>query len=256
MEFKTIDRTPKFGDLPNEELIRNLNELHIQEQQKDQFISVASHELNTPVTTTKLYLHILEEYCKKNGDVQYLQYVEKAGHQLNKLSGLIADLLDVSRLNDGRFELHMAEVDVDDLVQKTISAFQKSSLIHEILLIGHSNAKVLGDRERLQQVLNNLLSNAVKFSPRANKVEVTLTREENMVNISVKDFGVGIEEKYHSLIFSRFFRMNDKDKNTYPGLGIGLYISSQIILAHHGHIRMDSILGKESNFVFTLPILS
>ena len=232
--------------------IHDLKEL---EKHKDEFISAASHELKTPVTTTKVYLHILEEYFKKNNDNQYQQYAEKAGNQLNKLSKLINDLLDLSRINAKGLEFEEVVIPYGDLLNEVLTGFQNIASSHIIEYTGTANLKVMGDGERLSQALINLLSNAVKYSPNSKKISVHVSETEDEIITSVTDFGVGIPTIHHARIFERFYRVNATQKQTFPGLGIGLYITSEIIKRHGGNIWVNSEEGIQTTFTFALPIV-
>jgi len=114
---------------------------------------------------------------------------------------------------------------------------------------------VFGDKDRVSQVLLNLLTNAIKYSPKTNSIEVNVYQPaQNSVSISVADHGIGIDKKDHQKIFERFYRVEGKTEQTYPGFGIGLFIASEIMSRHHGTISVESEKSKGSTFTFTLPI--
>lgn len=238
---------------PLEEQFYQLKEI---EKRKDEFISEASHELKTPVTTVKVYLHIIEEHFKQIGDDKHLNFAIKAGKQIDKLSTLIQDLLDMSNIQSGNLIYEDSIFSYSDLVTEAVKNFQSITSSHTIELAGSSTAKIKGDKERLTNVIANLLSNALKYSPNQNKIVLQISEQNNFITTTVKDFGVGISNKHFDKIFDRFYRVNDKQQNTYPGLGIGLYITSEIIKRHGGNISVKSEEGKETNFTFTLPVYS
>ncbi len=231
-----------------------LKELKEVEKRKDEFFSAASHELKTPVTTLKVYLHIIEEHFKKIGDKQHYKFAAKATNQVEKLSKLIFDLLDMSKIQSGEFEYDDSIFDYCDLVKKIAASFQRENASHKIEITGNCTAKIKGDKERLTTAVVNLLSNAVKYSPNQNKILLQLSEENNFIKTAVTDFGIGISQDHLTKIFERFYRVNDNHQQTYPGLGIGLYITSEIIRRHGGNIYVTSEEGTETNFTFTLPI--
>lgn len=243
------------NDTPSslEEQFRELQEI---EKRKDEFISEASHELKTPVTTLKVYLHIIEEHFKQVGDDKHLNFAVKAAKQIDKLSALIQDLLNMTNIQSGNLNYEDSIFVYNDLVKEVVENFQSTTASHKIELTGSSSAKINGDKERLSNAIVNLLRNAVKYSPNQNKIVLQLSEQNNFISTTVKDLGIGISNKHLDKIFDRFYRVNDKHQNTYPGLGIGLYITSEIIKRHGGNISVKSEEGKETNFTFTLPVYS
>ena len=227
------------------------------ERRKDEFISMASHELKTPVTSLKGFTNVLQRRLTKQDDLQGLYYLARMDAQLDKLTTLISDLLDISRMQSGKLLLRREPVDLDALIEETVENMQAATSTHQLLIEGKTGAQVLGDKDRLGQVYINLLTNAVKYSPRADKVIVRLFREEDpeQVVVSVQDFGIGIEETHHEKIFERFYQVTDPEEKTYPGLGIGLYISSEIVERHQGRMWVESRKGEGSTFFVALPLL-
>jgi len=144
--------------------------------------------------------------------------------------------------------------DVNALVREMIEIFQEMTPSHRVSLEGSVNARVIGDKDRLGQVLMNLLNNAKKYSPQAGKVLVRISQDQGNVVVRVKDFGIGIEEEHQQKIFERFYQISDLEERTYPGLGIGLYLSSEIIKRHYGKLGVESKKGEGSTFYFTLPL--
>ncbi|MDQ3076266.1 MAG: ATP-binding protein [bacterium] len=225
------------------------------EQRKDDFLNATSHELKTPLTSQKVFVELLQQLIAENKDEKYMRYVAKIGTQTDKLTSLVQDLLDVSKIQGGKLVLSHTPFDIVKCIQEAVDEVQAISPAHKILVQGHINQNVIGDKEKLCQVIVNLLTNAVKYSPQASKVIVTLKQEGGCVLVSVKDFGIGINKKDQGKIFDRFYRVCDTDEKTYPGLGMGLYISSEIIKQHQGKIDVKSIKGKSSIFSFSLPLI-
>jgi PAS domain S-box-containing protein len=225
------------------------------EQRKDEFIGMTSHELKTPITSLKGFTYVLQRRLSKQGDEQTLQYLSRMDAQLDKLTKLISDLLDISRMQTGQLELEQELFDLDALVTETVENMQAATSTHRLFLVGESHARILGDKDRVGQVLINVLTNAIKYSPQTDRVLVERTVDGQHAIIRVQDFGIGINEVHQQKIFERFYQVTNPEEKTYPGLGIGLYICKQIIERHHGHIGVYSCKGKGSTFSIMLPRL-
>lgn len=220
---------------------------------RDNFISIASHELKTPLTSLKVYAEVLLRQFNIKGDKKTTDYLLKINKQIDKLNLLIQDLLDVSKIQTNQMTFREEKFDVNDMAKEVIDNVQQIADHHTITLVGSIRKKVWGDRERLSQVLMNLLTNAIKYSPKANKIVVTLKQTDNKAVVSVKDFGIGINKEHQKRIFDRFYRISDTKGRTFPGLGIGLFISQAIISRHKGEISLASQMGHGSTFRFIIP---
>jgi PAS domain S-box-containing protein len=220
---------------------------------RDDFISIASHELRTPVTSLKLYIQVLQKQLASRGEESLARSFAKMDAQLNKLTLLIQDLLNVSRIELGKLDFQEGWFDLNGVVKETVEQIQPTTSKHRIRIDGEINRLVWGDVDRIGQVLTNLLTNAVKYSPQADTIIVRVTASQDGAVVSVQDFGIGIEKKHVAHIFDRFYRVNDPEEKTYPGLGIGLYIANEIIKEHGGTLTVESEKGKGSLFSFTLP---
>lgn len=226
------------------------------EKRKNDFISIASHELKTPVTSIKIFSQILKKRLAKMNDEKDLHILSSLNDQVDRLSVLVNDLLDVSRIDDGKMVFNKKVFDLDRLIKKTILDFQSITDTHEIIKNGELNVKVIGDESRISQVLSNLISNAIKYSPNGKKVIVHLKNEIGQAIIGVEDFGHGIEKYDQQKIFGRFYRSENVSRNGYSGFGLGLYIASEIVKRHDGKIWIESEVGKGSKFYFSLPVNS
>ncbi|GAC1685188.1 MAG: hypothetical protein NVS9B9_07270 [Ktedonobacteraceae bacterium] len=224
------------------------------EQRKDAFISMASHELKTPVTSLKGFTNILHRRFRKQEDEQALVFLEKIDRQVNKLTKLINDLLDVSKIQTGKLTYQEEHVELVALVQEIIENVQGTTQTHTLHLEGASEVQVLCDKDRLGQVLINLLTNAIKYSPHAEHVVVRVAQDPEHAMVSVQDFGIGISPAHQEKIFEQFYQVTDPEEKTYPGLGIGLYISSEIVKRHGGRLWVESRKGAGSTFHVTLPL--
>ena len=234
-------------------IVLDITERKRLEQRKDEFIGIASHELKTPLTSIKGYTQILERIIQQMSDERLKTYLKKTNIYINRLDSLIADLLDVSRIQAGKLQFNMSEFNLKELIKDSIDAIQPTSTKHKILCTECPDVTIYGDMHRLEQVFMNLLSNALKYSPDAEQVEVEIKKTSKQITVSVKDYGVGISKKNISKLFERFYRV-EKTAKQFSGLGIGLYISSEIVLRHGGKIAVDSEEGKGSKFTVTLPI--
>lgn len=224
-----------------------------QNERKDEFISIASHELKTPLTSIKAYVQLVERLLHQDKKDQVEVYLVKTNNYIDRLNNLIADLLDVSRIQAGRLQFNMGEFDFDEMVTEAIESIQNTSTTHKIIKIGEVDAIVTGDKQRLEQVINNFLTNAIKYSPGQSKVEVEVKKDGNTIQVAVRDFGIGIAEEKLNKVFDRFYRV-ESAANKFPGLGIGLYISLEIIKRHKGKIWVESEEGKGSIFYFSIEI--
>lgn len=236
-------------------IVHDITERILAEHRKDEFISMTSHELKTPVTSLKGFTHVLQRRLAKQGDEQGLYYLSRIDAQLNKLTKLITDLLDISRMQTGKLAFQIEPFNLDTLIAETVENVQAATTTHQIMIEGQTGAQMMGDKDRLGQVFINLLTNAIKYSPHADKVIVRLFREPNQAIVSVQDFGIGIDEANHQKIFERFYQVTDPEERTYPGLGIGLYISKEILSRHSGRIWVESRKGEGAIFSVALPLL-
>ncbi|WP_025146555.1 PAS domain-containing sensor histidine kinase [Pedobacter jeongneungensis] len=222
------------------------------ERRKDDFLSIASHELKTPLTTIKGYMQVLQKNVPQNAPEKFNTTLEKISQYIDRLNNLISELLDVSRIQTGNIELHEASIDFDKMVSEVIEGIQASAHNHRIVLKGQTGETVLADESHIIQVLNNLLSNAIKYGPDSELVEVHISNVSEYVKVSVKDFGVGMNAEDKKRVFERFFRGTEVQKR-FPGMGIGLYVCDQIIKNHKGTLWVESEKGQGSTFSFTLP---
>lgn len=234
----------------NKAFIKLMLQLKENQERKDEFIGIASHELQTPLTTVKGYIDLLSimEHIQPQK-----QYVQKAQDSLKKLENLIKDLLDVSKMQSGQLELNITEFEMDILLDETIAALQMITPSHEIIRKGKiNNLLIHADRQRIEQVLINLLSNAIKYSPGEKEVFVYSDINESELIINVRDFGKGVPLEEQSNVFERFYRAKELSVHV-SGFGLGLYICRDIIKRHDGRIGVES-RAKGSVFYFSLPL--
>lgn len=231
--------------------IQDLKEL---ERNKNQFINAASHELKTPVTSLSVYLHLISEFLKDKKEEKIASYADGAIDQVNKITGLINQLLVLSRIQDDSLEMDKSIFSFSELIQSIVTKIQTVTQTHQIEIKGSCKSTIKGDHERLSQAIENLIMNAIKHSGENNKIIVEISEDTKYVYGSVIDFGVGIDSDHLPKIFDRFFRVPGIREETFPGLGIGLFISKQIISKHGGKISVESIRNKQTKFNFQIPI--
>lgn len=223
------------------------------QMQKDNFLGIASHELKTPLTSLKLYSQFLEKNLRTQQDNKNADVATKMNEQINKLTNLINDLLDVTKIQNGKILLSNSEFNFDELVLEVVEEQQmstKQNIVLDKQLVGN----IIGDRNRISQVMSNLINNAIKYSPESDRILITTKLLENeCVFFSVKDFGIGIPENKKNRVFEQYYRVSGSKEHTFPGLGLGLYISSEIIKRTGGRIFVNSVEGLGSDFCFEIP---
>jgi two-component system CheB/CheR fusion protein len=222
-------------------------------EKKDEFISVASHELKTPLTSLKGYMQLMEYQQDLPEETKI--YISKASTSVNKLHHLIDQLLDASKIKAGKLKFSKIGLNLTDLINLCIENSGYMYPSYTIKKELHDGIMVNGNAERLEQVLMNLINNAVKYSPENKEIIIRTEINKNSATVSVIDFGIGMSEKEQKLIFERFYRVNGNEIST-PGLGMGLYISSEIIKEHNGQINVRSKLNEGSVFSFSLPLVN
>lgn len=233
---------------------RDITERVQLEHQKDAFIGIASHELKTPVTSVKAYAQVLHSRFLKTGDEESALFLEKMNNQLDKLTNLINDLLDVTKLETGKLQLKPERFDFNNLISEITEEMERTTDRHVLVKkLGKSHI-VFGDRDRIGQVMTNLLGNAIKYSPNKSNIIIRTRTGKTYISASVQDFGIGISKDSQRKVFDRFYRGTDKEQESYPGLGLGLFISSEIVKRHRGNIRVTSKKGQGSTFSFSLPV--
>jgi signal transduction histidine kinase len=221
---------------------------------RDEFFSIASHELKTPVTSLKAYTQLLLMDAKVTNDEQNIKMLSKMDFQIVKLTSLINDLLDTSRLQSGTLSYHKEPFQLKKLIPDAIEKIKSTAPDFEFVFKSDTDAYVNADRERIGQVITNFLSNAIKYGGSSKKINIELNKKDNKIVCSVEDFGKGIVPEEQDKVFGRFYRISGKNMNTFPGLGLGLFISKEIIEHHGGKIGVTSERDKGSVFYFELPV--
>ncbi len=231
-------------------IFHNVTVLKKLERQKDNFLSLVSHELKTPLTSMKAYLDILQKQSKHIHDAKTATIISRVKSDTDKLIELVHSLLDISRIQEGKLQIVKHKFSLASLLKEVTEDIQP--ITHHPIQVNYSKtSSVNADRDKVAQVLVNLLTNAIKYSPEEKPIILQAKANEHEVVISVKDFGTGISQKEQKKIFNRFYQ--SARYATFPGLGLGLYISSEIVRMHNGKIWVKSTEGKGSTFYFSLP---
>ena len=234
----------------------DIQDIKEQEELKDFFISMASHELKTPLTSLKAYVQLLLSNYAESDDLFLLKSLKIADKQIVKLTNLILELLDISKIKIGKLNLNIDQFLINELVADTIDEFSITNPGYKINFHCEKDLFVQADIERITQVIINFLSNAIKYSPDFKIIDVTCKCVNNEVEVNVRDHGIGISKEEMSRVFERFFRGAGINESTIPGFGIGLFIAEDIIKRHGGRIGVESERGKGASFYFILPLMS
>ncbi len=230
----------------------DIDELKQLQQHKDDFISIASHELKTPITSLKASLQLLDKIKHKPASEMLSVLIGQANRNLNKVNTLIEDLLNASLANKGQLQIHQKPINIGDLIAQCCEQVRVEG-IYKIVTEGDGNFDVFADAVRIEQIIVNFVNNAIKYAPLSTEILINIAIIGQDLKISVTDKGPGIDKKKLSSLFDRYYRVDNSD-TSYNGLGLGLYISSEIIKRHNGHIGVDSEIGVGSTFWFTIPL--
>ncbi|MEQ7798239.1 hybrid sensor histidine kinase/response regulator [Pedobacter sp. ASV1-7] len=223
------------------------------ERKKDEFISIASHELKTPLTSVKGYVQLLARSIEKGDLATVKKHLIKAQLQLDKLNDLIAELLDISKIESGKLEFNKKYFELDQMLEGVLEVIHQANPEFKIVINGAFPQQIYADEMRIEQVIVNFLTNAIKYSPGTNEIQINVHVNDGDLYLGVRDFGIGIVPELQQTVFEKFYRVEETAIH-FQGLGIGLYISAEIINRHGGQIGVKSKLGEGSEFYFTLPM--
>ncbi|MFA7309747.1 MAG: HAMP domain-containing sensor histidine kinase [Candidatus Paceibacterota bacterium] len=226
----------------------------IEQRRNDSFMSMASHELKTPVTTIKTLVQILQHQYGRSEDSALVEYLYTIGQQIDQLTKLVVDLLDVSKIKAEKFMIEDKTFDFDALARETVKSCQLLSPQHAISIAGNTKAQVRGDRDSISRVFINLITNAIKYSPKADTINIVLSHRKKTLRVGIQDLGIGIAKSDQEKIFERFYQVGNDSGQSFAGLGIGLYITAAIVAQHSGRIWVESTGRRGSIFFFELPI--
>jgi PAS domain S-box-containing protein len=222
------------------------------EQQKDDFISIASHELKTPITSLKASLQLLERMKDDPSPVMLPKLIDQSNKSMQKISTLVNDLLNVSRTNEQKLQLNKTHFNIADLLDSCCTHVRVAGK-YTLTVEGDKQLEIFADEHAIDQVAVNLVNNAVKYAPDSLEIILTIENLGDAVKIAVKDNGPGIPADKLPRLFDRYYQADNTGFQS-AGLGLGLYICSEIVKRHNGNIGVDSELGKGSTFWFILPL--
>jgi len=253
---RTVGYRASANILPNRHLwvLRDVTDQKIEERRSEHFLSIAGHELRSPLTSIKAYIQLLRRQVRGKEDKKLGEYLDKADKKADMLASFISDLMDVTMIRQGKLEFNPERFDYDHLVQEIIKDFRLSARTHKLIRTGRCSKRVMGDKTRISQVLVNLIKNAVKYSPGADTVRIKVATKPGIVETAVQDFGLGIRKSELRGLFDIYFRGSDERKKAIAGMGVGLYLSSEIVHQHGGKMWVKSREGHGSIFYFTLPV--
>jgi len=233
--------------------LRSAARQRVTDKQKDQLVSMASHELKTPLTSTKLFTDILQRHLKQTpGSQQAREYTSRISQGLDRLTKLTGDLIDVNRSRSGKLKLDKKLVDIDDLIEKAVTDMQLTTKKHTLHLQLRSQQSIEADEVRVRQVMINLLNNAIRHAPKGSEINVSSTTESPNLVVKIHNSGPHIPKKEQAKIFQPFYQFGTR--RTRGQMGLGLYICQQIIDLHRGKIWVESQPKAGATFAFSLPI--
>jgi PAS domain S-box-containing protein len=237
-------------------IARDITEQKRDEQRKNDFIGMASHELKTPLTSLNALVQVLQHKLKASNDPFVPQALSKAALQTKKMTGLINGFLNISRLESGKLEIIPQAFDLIALITGEVEEIMLTVTGHTFYFKPTGPIDLYADREKIGSVISNLLSNAVKYSPKGKSVYISCSLQDNEVQVCIRDEGMGIKPHDQPRIFDRYYRAGSEHTRNISGFGVGLYLSSEIIQRHHGRIWVESEKGVGSSFYFTLPVIN
>jgi two-component system sensor histidine kinase VicK len=235
-------------------VLMDITEQKQDEQRKNDFIGMVSHELKTPLTSLNGYLQMLGKKAKDTHDEFTSNALDRSIIQVRKMTTMINGFLNVSRLESGKIHIDKQNFDLAELVKEAEEETIVTISSHHVIFAPVEETFIVGDRDKIGQVINNFISNAVKYSPHGSTIQVACTTVQNTALVSVKDEGMGVKPEDQQRLFERYYRVEAMSNQTISGFGIGLYLCSEIINRHDGKIWVDSEPGNGSTFYFSLPV--
>ena len=251
--IKTLEQSSNKSELLTRHLDIARDQLQNALKTEEEFLSIASHELKTPITSLHAFLEILLQTFPPEKDKQTNYFLNRAKVQVQRLISLISELLDVTKIKAGKLELQYSVVNLKELVEELVQDYSSTGSSHKIIAKDFPEIMISCDKNRIEQVLSNLLSNAIKYSPASDSILLNVIEEDEFIQVNIHDYGIGIAEKNKLKVFDRFFREHKGETGMLSSLGLGLYICADIIKSHNGKIWVDSGIESGTTFHFTLP---
>lgn len=223
-----------------------------EEQRKNDFVAMVSHELKTPLTSISAYVQILLAKAKQQDNAFNINALTKTNSQTQKMISMIRDFLTLARMEEGKILIQKTEFPLHRLIEEVTEDAQFLTKTHQIKIFNCEQVIIEADRDKLGQVMTNLLSNAIKYSPKGGQIVIGCQKQDGRLKISVSDQGIGIAGQDHKKLFERFYRVSNDSSRSASGFGIGLYLSAEILRLHDSQFHLLSELGKGSTFYFYL----
>ena len=236
-------------------IIRDITERKLDQQRKNDFVAMVSHELKTPLTSILSYIQMLHTKAKKSGDDFGIHTLARTEAQTKRMTQMINDFLDIARLEDAKIQFSKIEFELETLIREVISEIQVIYTSHPIQFDACLGIKIYADRVKIGQVVTNLISNAIKYSSTGSDIIIRCELTGKQVEVSVTDHGVGISTENQEKLFERFYRVEDERIRNISGFGIGLYLVSEILRYHDATISVKSAIDKGSTFAFSMVVL-
>ncbi len=233
--------------------VLDITEQKEDEQRKNDFIGMASHELKTPLTSINGYLQLLQHHARLQSENRMLSTIDKSLSQVKRMTRMIDGFLNVSRLESGKIAIHKQQFEITGLLKEVCEETLTLTKGYDVKLRLADEVIVYADRNKLNQVLQNLIGNAIKYSDLGSEVNIQYAADQNTITISVIDKGIGIKPEHQQKLFDRYYRVDEND-STIAGFGIGLYLCAEIVTRHQGKIWVESEFGKGSTFSFCIPL--
>ena len=235
-------------------VVMDVTEQQQDQQRKNDFIGMVSHELKTPLTSLSALIQLANAKLKNSADTFLPEAMAKASLQVKRMTNMINGFLNVSRLESAKLVLDKSLFSLGELVRDVVKEMDLVVSTHEFKLDLDETVQVNADKEKIWSVITNLISNAVKYSPAGQAVQVACKLAGQHAQVSVRDTGIGLTPADKEQVFDRYFRVENSNTRHIAGFGIGLYLSAEIIHRHHGEIWVESEFGKGAAFYFTLPL--
>ncbi len=250
--IRFVDR----GQVMGYTILEDITERKQLERHKDDFVSTVSHELKTPLTSLKSQCQLLMRHLQKTEDGFVHKMTAGMDKQITRLTRLIQDLIVVSRVESGKLQPIVIEYQLSDTVDEVIREFKTIMPDRVIIVNAPQELSLKGDRDKIHQVIYNLVSNAIKFSAKDTTIDITIHEKDNHANVCIQDYGRGIPKESVERIFDRFYKAETVSSHLESGMGLGLYICTEIVKQQNGRLWVETEPGKGSKFCFTLPLLS
>jgi PAS domain S-box-containing protein len=235
-------------------IARDITDRKSLEQQKDIFFSLITHEIKNPLSSIKAFAEVLKKYHEKRNEDKPRHYAAMIDDQVDKLTLLVNDFLDLSKMNTGKFSLKKEKFDIQELICTVADSFNSTNQDYKVTVKGKGAKYIYGDPRRIEQVLNNLINNAIKYSPKNSSIIIEAEKDKKNTRVHVIDNGPGIPEEKQNDIFELFYRLDKHRESTITGHGMGLYVCKQIVLGHKGDIWVENNKERGARFSFMLPL--